>query len=129
MFCIAGKNVLNLLSVPTPQETDRRHLMNHIVPIININAFLSHREERKNGKTKQKYIQRKAFVCLECFQIFRTKYDLQQHREICQNPRGQKIQMPDEGEVMEFRNFFKKFHTPVRGYFGKNSYLLKSSIC
>ena len=109
-----GKNVLNLLSVPTQLEGDRRHLINHILPIKNINSFLSQREERKNGG-KVKYRHRNCHLCMECFQTFRTKFALSQHRELCQNPRGQKIKMAKPGEVMEFTNHFKKFHTGIRG--------------
>jgi len=107
-------NILNLLSIPVHKnyvlkKKKKVKTQQHLVVINDLNAFMTQKTGKKYNQTKRK-------LCLKCFNFFKNDFTLKKHKLSCSNPRGQVEAMPEEGELIEFNSWHKKFPTEVVGF-------------
>ena len=57
-----------------------------------------------------------VFLCDNCLNPFKSKESLDKHREYCDNNECVKINMPDEGTFLEFKNFCNTERMPFMIY-------------
>jgi DNA polymerase type B, organellar and viral len=75
------------------------------------------------GKETRSY--RKLKVCPNCLcQVSGTDV-LIKHFHTCRRNRAQAVRMPKTGEVIEFKNFMKKFKVPLVGFYDFESVMVK----
>merc|ERR1712008_658908 len=102
-------NILNLLSIPVHKnyvlkKKKKVKTQQHLVVINDLNAFMTQKTGKNYNQTKRK-------LCLKCFNFFKNDFTLKKHKLSCSNPRGQVEAMPEEGELIEFNSWHKKFPT------------------
>ena len=100
------ENVLNMLSIPLNDinNEDNKKTQEHLTVINDLAKFLY------NKKSKARY------PCLKCLNFFNTKERLKKHKFVCNNPRGQAEFAPEPGACVEFKNWNRKYMTPVTGF-------------
>ena len=74
----------------------------HYVLIRNFNRFLS----------RTKKVKKETFFCHRCLQGFTSARVLSAHEEVCRLFDAQKISLPKEGEVLEFKEYAKIHRHP-----------------
>ena len=107
-------NILNLLSIPVHKndvlkKKKKVETQQHLVVISNLNAFMSQKTGKNYNQTKRK-------LCLKCLNFFKNDFTLKKHKLSCSNPRGQVETMPEQGEIIEFNSWHKKFPSEVVGF-------------
>ena len=105
------ENVLNLLSVPLNDMTDENNkkYQEHLIVINNITKFLT-------KKTSNRSYNERRYLCFKCLNFCSSKQNLKKHKLMCNNPRGQAEFAPEPGESVKFKNWNRKYTTPVIGF-------------
>ena len=90
------KNVMNLLLINSNEN-------NHYVLIYDVNRFMHNQTKHKDKK----------HFCMYCPQCFRGEHTLEKHNKNCITINGkQAINMPNEGEKVQFKNYHKQLEVP-----------------
>ena len=88
----SAKNNINLLSIPltSPDEPceGMKIIYTHLVPINNIERFLTHIYQKKDGARQETYYFRK-YWCMKCLEGYNSKAGLEEHKYLCSNKKSQ----------------------------------------
>lgn len=92
----------------------------HYVLIKNLSRLLS--------STINKHKEKKHF-CLNCFNAFRTKESLKEHKYYCNNNDPDNIVMPEKGASIQFKNYQREMKVPFVVYADFESILKPIHTC
>ena len=56
------------------------------------------------------------YICRGCLNIFKTQKSLEKHIKYCYSKKSVTIEMPKEGLILKFKNFFRKMRVPFVVY-------------
>ena len=104
------RTIINLLLIEDKQN-------NHYVWIKNFNRFMGHDNNHK------------FYYCTHCLQKYSTNEKLEEHKISCSIQDISKIEMPKEGSVTKFKNFYKMLKVPFVYYADFESYLVPVVGC
>ena len=77
----------------------------HYVNIKDFNRFMFHKAKNENKK----------YFCKSCFQCFRSKHVLTEHKEVCLSIDGAQSARSEKGKI-EFKKYFKQILVPFKTY-------------
>ena len=138
----SAKNNINLLSIPltSPDEPceGMKIIYTHLVPINNIERFLTHIYQKKDGARQETYYFRK-YWCMKCLEGYNSKAGLEEHKYLCSNKKSQVYtffllhiacdislcflffvciqvdRLPQEGDKLFFKNYLNRFPKSIIG--------------
>ena len=138
----SAKNNINLLSIPltSPDEPceGMKIIYTHLVPINNIERFLTHIYQKKDGARQETYYFRK-YWCMKCLEGYNSKAGLEEHKYLCSNKKSQVYtffllhiacdislcflffvciqvdRLPQEGDALFFKNYLNRFPKSIIG--------------
>ena len=138
----SAKNNINLLSIPltSPDEPceGMKIIYTHLVPINNIERFLTHIYQKKDGARQETYYYRK-YWCMKCLEGYNSKAGLEEHKYLCSNKKSQVYtffllhiacdislcflffvciqvdRLPQEGDTLFFKNYLNRFPKSIIG--------------
>ena len=138
----SAKNNINLLSIPltSPDEPceGMKIIYTHLVPINNIERFLTHIYQKKDGARQETYYFRK-YWCMKCLEGYNSKAGLEEHKYLCSNKKSQVYtffllhiacdislcflffvciqvdRLPQEGDTLFFKNYLNRFPKSIIG--------------
>lgn len=138
----SAKNNINLLSIPltSPDEPceGMKIIYTHLVPINNIERFLTHIYQKKDGARQETYYYRK-YWCMKCLEGYNSKAGLEEHKYLCSNKKSQVYtffccilhatylyvffffvciqvdRLPQEGDKLFFKNYLNRFPKSIIG--------------
>ena len=70
-----------------------------------------------------------CFLCDNCLKPFKSKESLDKHKEYCYNNECVKINMPEKGSILKFKNFCKSERMPFTVYADTESLLNNIQNC
>ena len=127
LFGYDGKNVYPLRE---SYNVDREHkirlmliekdVVKHYCLIKNISALLA--SQITKGKRKQ-------YFCDRCLNPFNCEESLNKHLEYCGKHKAVKIKMPNEGTILEFKNYHRWERVPFNIYLDTESLTEKIQSC
>jgi DNA polymerase type B, organellar and viral len=106
----SAKNYINLLLFKTIVDGNP---VNHYSYIENVDIFL----RRTYGEKSEKKSYERSFRCPNCLGKFSSDKIVSEHIQLCSKNKPQKVNIPQEGEVLKFKNHANKFFTPIVGFF------------
>jgi hypothetical protein len=108
---INAKHHINLLLYKTIIDDK---VVNHYCYINDVNKLLRKRYASTNSYEK-------AIRCLNCFAKFTSKHNkdeaLKKHYELCLENKPHLVKLPNEGDMIQFKNFRNKFQSYYIGFF------------
>ena len=109
-ICITvfGYNRKNVYPLRNSDNTDREHKIvlmliekdgvKHYCLVKNVSRLLSSQVSKHNGK---------KYFCDRCFNPFWCEQSLNKHLEYCSNHEAVKIEMPEKGDILKFKNYHR----------------------
>ena len=98
-------------------EKDR---VKHYCLVKNVSRLLS----SQVSKHKEKY-----HFCLRCLNPFWCEKSLNKHLEYCSNHEAVKIEMPNKGDILKFKNYYKGKRLPFMMYADTESLIKPIQTC
>ena len=126
-----GQNLLHLLLVKENQPSSLETL-HHFYPITNFDRFIAGHRKDSSKESGQK-IKKPKYHCFNCHWPLNSEEEREAHYSHCvndQHPQLVKYPSPtEEGKAptMKFKNFNRKFMTPVVGYADFESSLIQKT--
>ena len=107
---INASNSINLLLFKTLLGGK---VISHYAYIEDIDSLVKQSYRGASGKLSYK----KSFHCSNCLQHFSKRELKETHAAACMKNKPQRVIIPQEGDVLAFRNYRKKFLMPYWGFF------------
>ena len=92
----------------------------HYCPVKNVSRLLS----SQVSKHKEK-----SYFCDRCLNSFWCEQSLNKHLEYCSNHEAVKIEMPNKGDILKFKNYYKGERVPFMIYADTESLIKSIESC
>ena len=102
-----GKEINLLMTSEGPTDPASRNGINHCTAIKSLSRLLS----SKNSSTK-----RKQHFCRNCLQGFTQESSRDQHQVYCEGNESVRVEMPEQGSTIEFKDGQNQFEVPFIMY-------------
>ena len=101
-----------------------------IIYITDVDALIN--ELRYLSRTlldhKEINTEKQVYTCLNCLNVFNSKYLLNKHYKLCQKNEAQTIEMPKPGDALKFSKFEARTKAPLIGAFDFESKMCKKDL-
>ena len=94
--------------------------VSHYCLVKNVSRLLSSQVSKHNGK---------KYFCLRCLNPFWCEQSLNKHLEYCCNHEAVKIEMPNKGDILKFKNYYKGEMLPFMIYADTESLIKPVQSC
>ena len=108
-----GKREINLI-LPTNGGNQ------HYCWIKNMSRLTSSQTSKHNGK---------RYLCKYCVNSLPTEQSLQKHIEYCSNEKAVRVEMPEKGTMLSFKNYHRKMRVPFVVYADFEAFTESISTC
>ena len=110
---VLGYNKKSVYALRNSNNTNREHNVillllkgegvNHYCLVKNLSRLLSSQVSKHNGK---------KYFCMRCLNPFNNQKALDKHEEYCSNHEAVKINMPEKGTMLKFKNYHRAEKVP-----------------
>jgi hypothetical protein len=123
IFC-SKNSAKKRISLLLAYETDYDPI-GHYMLITDFNNLAKTTYKDSNGSNQYK----KHWFCFNCLNGYTSKQALENHTELCNTQKAQKVILPNDGECLFFKDYEKTYLAPLVGFLDFESFLTKSKGC